>query len=544
MSEAEASGQISSGLVHLAHQVGSEKRNSGDSVRSLSLFPPVTQPERSWKWKSLRQEFQTRDSQKLFDKYQTRLQHSFFVVLLLMNILFNVTGIALFFFDDRRALFPGPAIMRATAILIYAAFFAMAWHEEDWLKPKLSRSIAAAMTLVTMMFAEYGTALYMSSSQHNQSFFLQKIRPAFYLIVANHVFLPFPNRCYVFAASLMITSIEIFLAFRTRIVSDCPHADAYRYAIADFVFYSTAAIIGYLLTHLLEIANRRGFLDHKKCVESKLKLDLEKEKEEQLLHSCIPKHLTERVHRDIKSAVTRIQTDIKIANPRPFNELYMEKYTNVSILYADIVNSMNLTSKLTPCDLIETLNDLYGRFDETAERNNCLRIKLLGDCYYLVSGVPTYDSNHAINCVLMGLEMIDIVKGIRDERFVDISMRIGVHTGMVLCGLIGLNKWQYDIWSKDSMRASQMEHEGVPGKVHVTQTSLDLIPKSALTNLLVIPRDKKMDGEQTYLIERRTAVNSMQGSCSPSTRRKSHLERLKKTMGNFRVSYRIVCDHP
>lgn len=453
-----------------------------------------------------------------------------------MNMVFNIVGIVLFYFDDRRVSFAGPVALRMTAILIYLAFFALAWHEEEWLKPKLSRTVAAVMILITMLFAEYGTALYSSCSPHNESFYLQKIRPAFYLIVANHVFLPYPNRCMACAGSITITVVEVSLTLRTRMASECPKSESYRYAVADFIFYFIAAVTGYLLTHLLEIANRRGFLDHKKCVESKLKLDFEKEKEEQLLNSCIPKHLTERVRNDIKSIVTRMQADLKIQSPRPFNELYMEKYDNVSILYADIVNSMNLTSKLSPCDLIETLNDLYGRFDETAERNNCLRIKLLGDCYYLVSGVPSYDENHAINCVVMGLEMIDIVKGVRDERLVDINMRIGVHSGMVLCGLIGLNKWQYDIWSKDSMTASLMEHEGVPGKVHVTQTTLDLIPKSALSTLSLEMCDSDIDGQQTYLIERKIASLSNQGSCSPSTRRKNHLERLKKTMGNFRVS--------
>jgi len=58
-------------------------------------------------------------------------------------------------------------------------------------------------------------------------------------------------------------------------------------------------------------------------------------------------------------------------------------------------------------------------------------------------------------------------------------MRIGVHTGMVLSGLLGLKKWQYDIWSIDSMKASQMEHDGKPGFVHVTKTTLDLVPKEA-----------------------------------------------------------------
>jgi len=95
---------------------------------------------------------------------------------------------------------------------------------------------------------------------------------------------------------------------------------------------------------------------------------------------------------------------------RPFNKLYVKKYKNVSILYADIVNSMVLTASLTPNDLVETLNELYGRFDETAEKNNCLRIKMLGDCYYCVSGLPEFDENHAINCVRMGLTMIRIIK--------------------------------------------------------------------------------------------------------------------------------------
>lgn len=64
-------------------------------------------------------------------------------------------------------------------------------------------------------------------------------------------------------------------------------------------------------------------------------------------------------------------------------------------------------------------------------------------------------------------------------------MRIGVHTGMVLSGLLGLKKWQYDIWSLDSMKASQMEHDGKPGYVHVTKTTLDLVPKQLRTEFYI-----------------------------------------------------------
>ena len=64
-------------------------------------------------------------------------------------------------------------------------------------------------------------------------------------------------------------------------------------------------------------------------------------------------------------------------------------------------------------------------------------------------------------------------------------MRIGIHSGMVLSGLIGVHKWQYDIWSIDTMIANKMEHDGVPGMVHVTQATLDLIPPDKRTDLVI-----------------------------------------------------------
>ena len=160
---------------------------------------------------------------------------------------------------------------------------------------------------------------------------------------------------------------------------------------------------------LLEIANRHSFMNHRSCVESTFKLDYEQDQQEQLLNTIIPRHLTDTVKIDIRTMISKIAMHEKIT-PKPFNKLYVEKYKNVSILFADIVNSMVLTASLSPNDLVETLNELFGRFDECAEKNNCLRIKLLGDCYYCVSGLPNYDENHAINCVRMGLDIINIFR--------------------------------------------------------------------------------------------------------------------------------------
>lgn len=429
------------------------------------------------------------------------------------------------FSSKNRETFPGPVIIRCTSILVFICFLILVCMDEEWLQPKSSRVVASFTVLIAMVFAEYGPYLYMffdiklpdpqtvnpdsevvgfiaseEDDHHSISHvFLQRIRPTFCIIFMNQVFLPFPSRLYGFLSNLVIISLEVWLIVKTRCLTGCPSHVLSRYATADAIFYLVSAIISFVVTVLAEIANTRAFIDHRKCVMSKFRLQFEHEQQDSLLKSCLPTHLAERVKEDLRTV--QLKTRSKKSRPkalslilpphpapvtpmRSFNELYMEKYTDVSILYADIVNSMLLAAKLTPMELIETLNDLFGRFDEAAEKYNCLRIKLLGDCYYCVSGVPDHDENHVMNTIDQGLEMIKIIKSVAEEREVDVNMRIGIHSGMVLSGILGLHKWQYDIWSKDCMKASHLEHTGVPGKVHVSSETYELIPPSALSQLL------------------------------------------------------------
>ncbi|XP_028256570.1 adenylate cyclase type 9 [Parambassis ranga] len=221
-----------------------------------------------------------------------------------------------------------------------------------------------------------------------------------------------------------------------------------------------------------------------------------------------PKNNQHNNHKRKKTSIPRGQIIF-----RPFNMKCMEP---VSILFADIVGFTKMSANKSAPALVGLLNDLFGRFDRLCELTCCEKISTLGDCYYCVAGCPEPRPDHAYCCVEMGLGMIQAIEQFCQETCETVSMRVGVHTGTVLCGILGMKRFKFDVWSNDVNLANLMEQLGVAGKVHLSEaTARFLDDRYQREDGRVAERAgqsvmEKLKGLKTYLISGRKSDHDVQ----------------------------------
>ncbi|MGG6293051.1 adenylate/guanylate cyclase domain-containing protein [Leptolyngbya sp. AN02str] len=178
-------------------------------------------------------------------------------------------------------------------------------------------------------------------------------------------------------------------------------------------------------------------------------LESEREKSERLLLNILP----EAVARQLKQEHRTIA----------------ENFAEASVLFADIVGFTELSSSSPPEEMVTLLNQIFSTFDYLAERHGLEKIKTIGDSYMVVGGLPTERIDHLEAIADMALDMQWAIAQFSASHSRPFQMRIGINTGPVVAGVIGVKKFIYDLWGDTVNTASRMESHGVAGGIQVTE---------------------------------------------------------------------------
>ena len=180
-----------------------------------------------------------------------------------------------------------------------------------------------------------------------------------------------------------------------------------------------------------------------------------------------------------------------------------DKHNEVSILFADIVEFTPQTKNLNPVELVSILNDIFSKFDDLSVKYGIEKIKTIGDNYFSVSGLNQNSKISAKNLVSMAMDMIKTINKINsDLKVMELNIRIGIHSGPVVAGVIGKNKFAYDLWGASVNMASRMESSGFKNKIQISESTYELVKDYFICEIREGVKIKGIGITNTYFVNK------------------------------------------
>jgi class 3 adenylate cyclase len=247
---------------------------------------------------------------------------------------------------------------------------------------------------------------------------------------------------YMYAASAAALMIGYYTA--TRVLF--PYGGAVSTLAAD-TYLVALAVIGTAGAYALERFARVLFLRERQ-------LDRERERGDRLLRNILPEPIIDR---------------LKTGDPRIATGQIADRYSDVTVLFADLVGFTEQAASTDPGQVVTALDDVFSRFDQLADRFGLEKIKTIGDAYMAAAGVPDPRPDHVAAAAEMALAGRECVSGLRWPNGAPVGLRIGIACGPVMAGVIGRRKFAYDIWGDTVNTASRLESSAVPGSIQVSE---------------------------------------------------------------------------
>ncbi|HBB31772.1 MAG TPA: diguanylate cyclase [Cyanobacteria bacterium UBA8803] len=194
--------------------------------------------------------------------------------------------------------------------------------------------------------------------------------------------------------------------------------------------------------------------------------------------------ITERKKSEEALRAARKRAELLLLNilPQPVAErlkrgqrIIGENFDAVTIMFADLVDFTKFSAQTSPTELVDILNQIFSKFDQLAEFHGIEKIKTIGDAYMVAAGLPMPRPDHALAIAQMALDMQGAITECNAEIGGNFKLRIGINSGPVVAGVIGIKKFSYDLWGDTVNTASRMESQGLPGCIQVTQTTYELL---------------------------------------------------------------------